>query len=171
LAQGAILVWSGGGTRLKATMGQMIWGLRSKAVYGRVLTISRLSRWSIGYYNDTANTAKTSAMNAAAANGVLGEYYSEADTRVPTWLLTGETTAVTGLCGLDAAAQAGGAVDTDVAAAWLNDGVTPNGHVGRAFGEKDVHGFDLTFAAPESVSLIRVLTDPVAEKVFAAAHE
>jgi hypothetical protein len=40
-----------------------------------------------------------------------------------------------------------------------------------AFGEKGVHGFDLTFAAPKSVSLIRVLTDPVAEKVFAAAHE
>jgi hypothetical protein len=34
-----------------------------------------------------------------------------------------------------------------------------------------VHGFDLTFAAPKSVSLIRALTDPVAEKVLAAAHE
>ena len=100
-------------------------------------------------------------MGAQAANGGLGEYYSEADTRVPTWLLTGDTTAVAGLCGLDAAAQAGGVVDTDVAATWLNDGIAPNGQRGRAFGEKSVHGFDLTFAAPKSVSLLRVLTDPV----------
>ena len=33
-----------------------------------------------------------------------------------------------------------------------------------------MHGFDLTFAAPKSVSLIRALTDDVAEKVLAAAH-
>jgi conjugative relaxase-like TrwC/TraI family protein len=163
--------WSGWGARLKQTAGQVIWGLTSEAVRGRVLTISRLTRWSIGYYNDTANAAKQSAMSAEAANGGLGEYYSEADTRAPTWLLTGDQGAVAALCGLDAAALAGGVVDTDVAATWLNDGDAPNGNAGRAFGEKSVHGFDLTFAAPKSVSLIRVLTDPVAEKVFAAAHE
>ena len=33
-----------------------------------------------------------------------------------------------------------------------------------------MHGFDLTFAAPKSVSLIRALTDDVAEKVLATAH-
>ncbi|MEU0497515.1 MobF family relaxase [Mycobacterium sp. NPDC006124] len=136
-----------------------------------MLTISRLTRWSIGYYNDTANRAKQSAMTAAGANGGLGEYYSEADTRVPTWLLTGDTPTVAKLCGLDESAQAGGVVDTEMAATWLNDGIAPNGARGRAFGEKGVHGFDLTFAAPKSVSLLRVLTDPVAEKVFAAAHE
>ena len=159
------------GNPAQVSAGQLVWGLTSKAVFGRVLTISRLSRWSIGYYNDTADAAKQSAMNAETANGGLGEYYSEADTRVPAWLLTGDTTAVVGLCGLDESTRAGGVVDTDVAAVWLNDGVTPNGRSGRAFGEKGVHGFDLTFAAPKSVSLIRVLTDPVAEKVFAAAHE
>ncbi len=35
--------------------------------------------------------------------------------------------------GLDAAAVAGGVADTDLAAAWLNDGVAPNGQSGRAF--------------------------------------
>jgi conjugative relaxase-like TrwC/TraI family protein len=163
--------WSGWGTRLKVSAGQLVWGLTSEAVFGRVLTISRLTWWSIGYYNDTANAAKNSAMSAQAANGGLGEYYSEADTRVPTWLLTGDTIAVAGLCGLDAAAIAGGMADTNVAATWLNDGIAPNDQTGRTFGEKSVHGFDLTFAAPKSVSLLRVLTDPVAEKVFAAAHE
>jgi hypothetical protein len=57
------------------------------------------------YYNDTANTARQSAMDRQAANG-LGEYHSEADTRIPTWLIVGDQVAVACLCGLDAAALA-----------------------------------------------------------------
>jgi hypothetical protein len=38
-----------------------------------VLTISRLSRWSINYYNDTANQAQAAAMDRQAAGGGLGE--------------------------------------------------------------------------------------------------
>ena len=91
-----------------------------------VLTISRLKRWSIRYYNDTATTAKQAGMDRQAANGGLGEYYSEADTRIPTWIITGEKAVVAGLCGLDAAALAGGVVDTAVAATWLDDGIAPN---------------------------------------------
>ena len=53
---------------------------------------------------------------------------------------------------------------------WLDDGQAPNGATGRAFTDKSVHGFDLTFAAPKSVSLLRALTDDIAEKVLAAAH-
>lgn len=56
-------------------------------------------------------------------------------------------------------------------ARWLDDGVTPNGAHGRAFGERGVHGFDLTFCAPKSVSLVRVLrTDDVVAKAIADAH-
>ena len=136
-----------------------------------MLTISRLSRWSIGYYNDTAQAARQSATDGAAAGGGLGEYYCEADTRTPTGLLVGDKAAVAERTGLDGAAVAGGAVDTAVAAAWLDDGLAPNGVHGRAFSKAGVHGFDLTFAAPKSVSLMRALTDPVADKVMAAAHE
>jgi hypothetical protein len=78
----------------------------------------------------------------------LGEYYSEADTRTPTWLLVGDAATMAELTGLDVAAVAGGVVDTGVAAAWLDDGVAPNGVCGRAFSKGSVHGFDLTFAAP-----------------------
>ena len=46
----------------------------------------------------------------------------------------------------------GGFVDTAVAARWLDDGIAPKGASGRAFTEKSMHGFDLTFAAPRSVS-------------------
>ena len=56
-------------------------------------------------------------------------------------------------------------------ARWLDDGVAPNGACGRAFGERGVHGFDLTFCAPKSVSLIRALRgDDVVDKAIADAH-
>ena len=34
-----------------------------------------------------------------------------------------------------------------------------------------MHGFDLTFGAPKSVSLLRALTDDIGEKVMQAAHQ
>ena len=37
-----------------------------------MLTISRLSRWSINYYNDTAREARQAGGGSAAANGGLG---------------------------------------------------------------------------------------------------
>jgi conjugative relaxase-like TrwC/TraI family protein len=172
LAQGAILVVVGLGSAAETFTGVVdLTGIPNFRTVLKVLTISRLKRWSIRYYNDTADTAKQAGLDRQAANGGLGEYYSEADTRVPTWLVTGDRAVVAALCGLDDAALAGGAVDTAVATAWLDDGIAPNGQCGRAFTATSVHGFDLTFAVPKSVSLVRALTDPVAEKVLAAAHE
>ncbi|MGO9154705.1 MobF family relaxase [Mycobacterium sp.] len=136
-----------------------------------MLTISRLSRWSINYYNDTANQAQAAAMDRQAAGGGLGEYYSESDTRVPTWVVAGDAAAVGELTGLDAAALHGGFADTTVAARWLDDGIAPNGASGRVFTAGSVHGFDLTFAAPKSVSLLRALTDDIGEKTMVMAHQ
>lgn len=55
-----------------------------------MLTISRLSRWSIAYYEKTANEAKQAAMDRAAAGDGFGQYYSEGDTRIPTWVVAGD---------------------------------------------------------------------------------
>ncbi|WAJ47985.1 relaxase domain-containing protein (plasmid) [Mycobacterium sp. Aquia_216] len=135
-----------------------------------MLTISRLSRWSIAYYEKTANEAKQAAMDRVAAGGGLGEYYSEGDTRVPTWVVAGDAVRVGELTGLSGAALASGFADGDVATTWLDDGIAPNGAAGRAFTKESVHGFDLTFAAPKSVSLLRALTSEINEKVVAEAH-
>lgn len=43
-------------------------------VGGLVLTISKLKRWSINYYNDTAQAAGQAPKDAQRANGGLGEY-------------------------------------------------------------------------------------------------
>src|SRR6185312_4689266 len=92
-----------------------------------VLTISRLSRWSIAYYEKTADKAKQAAMGRQAAGGGLGEYYGEGDTRAPTWIVVGDAARVAALTGLSAAAVAGGFAQGDEVTAWLDDGVAPNG--------------------------------------------
>ncbi len=136
-----------------------------------MLTISRLSRWSINYYNDTARQAAQDSLDRQRANGGLGEYYSEGDTRAPTWLIAGDAARTVELVGLDGRAADGGTADPDVVQRWLDDGIAPNGQAGRAFTKGSVHGFDLTFAAPKSVSLLRALTDDRAEKAMRAAHQ
>jgi len=137
-----------------------------------VLTISKLKRWSINYYIDTARGAETASRDLARAGGGLGEYYSEHETRTPTWLLAGDAHTVATLVGLADAQRAGGEADAQPVARWLDDGVTPNGAHGRAFGQRGVHGFDLTFCAPKSVSLVRALRgdDDVLSKAIADAH-
>jgi conjugative relaxase-like TrwC/TraI family protein len=138
---------------------------------GLVLTISKLKRWSINYYIDTARAAATASRDAARTGGGLGEYYSEHETRTPTWLLAGDTHTTARLVGLTDAQRAGGEADAELVARWLDDGVAPNGAQGRAFGQRGVHGFDLTFCAPKSVSLARAVRgDDVLSKAIADAH-
>jgi conjugative relaxase-like TrwC/TraI family protein len=136
-----------------------------------MLTISKLTRWSINYYADTAETAARASRDRTRAGGGLGEYYSERETRTPAWLLVGDAHTVARLVGLTDARRAGGDADAELVARWLDDGITPNGAHGRAFGQRGVHGFDLTFCAPKSVSLVRALrTDDVVAKAIADAH-
>jgi conjugative relaxase-like TrwC/TraI family protein len=136
-----------------------------------LLTIAKLSRWSINYYNDTANVVGQAVRDARKAGGGLGEYYTEHDTRTPVWLCAGDTHTADKLVGLTDMQRAGGQADTEVVARWLDDGVAPNGECGRAFGIRGVHGFDLTFCAPKSVSLIRALkADDVENKAILNAH-
>jgi hypothetical protein len=136
-----------------------------------LLTISKLKRWSISYYIDTASTAERATRDLRHSNGGLGEYYGGHETRTPVWLLTGDARRVAALTGLTEAQRAGGAADSAVVARWLDEGTAPHGGRGRAFGAPGVHGFDLTFAAPKSVSLIRALRgDDVSIKATADAH-
>jgi conjugative relaxase-like TrwC/TraI family protein len=136
-----------------------------------VLTISKLKRWSINYYIDTASTAEHAAKNRQRTGGGLGEYYSESETRTPVWLCAGNGRAAAALVGLTDPQRAGGEADAVVVARWLDDGVAPNGARGRTLGARGVHGFDLTFCAPKSVSLVRALkADDVGAKAFADAH-
>ena len=136
-----------------------------------MLTISRLSRWSINYYNDTARQAAQAGLDRQRANGGLGEYYSQGDTREPAWLIAGDAVRTADLVGLDGRAVEGGSADPEVVRRWLDEGISRNDAAGRAFTKGSVHGFDLTFAAPRSVSLPRALTDERGEKTMQVAHQ
>jgi hypothetical protein len=59
--------WSGWGARPKPSVGQRGLGFENFRRCLAVLTISRLSRWSIRYYNDTADAARAAAMDRTAA--------------------------------------------------------------------------------------------------------
>ena len=136
-----------------------------------MLTPAKLGRWSVSYYVDTARDATAAARDARARNGGLGEYYSESETRMPTWLVAGEEPIrAAELVGLTRGDALGGAADLDVVTRWLDDGMVPSREVGRAFRAGSVHGFDLTFCAPKSVSLLRAFGDDVTDKAVADAH-
>lgn len=135
-----------------------------------MLTCSPLKLWSIDYYNRTAREAGQAAKDAVAANGGLGEYYSEHDTRAPVWLVTGDTHSAAALVGLSDEQRAGGLADLDVVQRWLDAGIAPNGCCGRRFAESDNHGIDMTFCAPKSLSLLRAFGDDVVQKAVLDAH-
>ena len=88
-----------------------------------VLTIAKLSRWSVNYYNDTARAVGQAARDAQSAGGGLAEYYAERDTRTPVWTCVGDTRAVAELVGLGDGSRVGGDADPDVVARWLDEGV------------------------------------------------
>ncbi|MFS0901378.1 MobF family relaxase, partial [Mycolicibacterium litorale] len=136
-----------------------------------MLTVAKLSLWSVNYYNDTARAVGAAARDAQAAGGGLAEYYAERDTRTPVWTCAGNARVVADLVGLGESERGGGDADPDVVARWLDDGVAPSGECGRAHGKGGVHGFDLTFCAPKSVSLVRVFGDDVVDKAVSAAHQ
>lgn len=134
-----------------------------------MLTIAKLGAWSVSYYVDTARSAAAATLESRAAGGGLGEYYSESETRAPVWFSAGrDTTAARGLTG---AGRDGENADLDAVTRWLDDGESPCGASGRAFGQRaSVHGYDLTFCAPKSVSLMRGLGNDVTGKAVADAH-
>lgn len=136
-----------------------------------MLTLAKLRKGSVQYYNDTARAATSAGMDAAKANGGLGEYYSEHDTREPVWIVAGDAEKVGALCGLGAAELAGGRADKDAVARWLDAGIAPNGAHGRKFSARSNHGFDLTFCAPKSASMLRALDiEGVLSKAVVEAH-
>lgn len=136
-----------------------------------LLTIAKLSLWSVNYYNDTARAVGQAARDAQSAGGGLAEYYAERNTRTPVWTCVGDTRAAAELVGLSDGSRTGGDADPDVVARWLDEGVAPSGDCGRAHGKGGVHGFDLTFCAPKSVSLVRAFGGDVVDKAVSAAHQ
>jgi hypothetical protein len=88
---------------------------------------------SIKYYNDTAHQAECSATKHHAAGGGIAEYYSEGETRDPSWLVVGDKPIVAAATGLRGSALDGGDADAEQARVWLDTGRALNGVSGKEF--------------------------------------
>ena len=130
--KGAILIWESASRTPKSKPLQLVSPVKIVGVVARVDDLAAIAL-EHQLYNDTARHASWAGLDRRRANGGLGEYYSEADTREPTWLIAGDAGHTAELVGLDGCAADGGAADPDVAARWLDDGIAPNGAAGRAF--------------------------------------
>lgn len=130
-----------------------------------MLTIARLHGESVSYYESTV------AADSDAALGPDG-YYSEDGTKPARgWVVAKAVESFDRVCdrlGVENGARVRGESVRD----WFNKALAPSGEkLGRAPGARGVPGFDLTFCAPKSVSLVWGLTrDAEVRSVVNKAH-
>lgn len=106
-----------------------------------MLTIAKMGVHSVAYYQSTVDE-----------NRGPDSYYSEDGKQPASVWVRGENVAeVSAFLGTNNGAVASGKAVDD----WFNKAVAPSGErLGKALGDKGVPGFDLTFCAPKSVSLL-----------------
>lgn len=123
-----------------------------------MLTIARMHSESVAYYESTVDAER-------AQNLGPGAYYSEDGTRpAEAWIVArtdDKQAAVAEFLGTEPGAELGG----ETVQKWFNRALAPGGNkLGRRPGERGVPGFDLTFCAPKSVSLVWGLSESEATR-------
>lgn len=118
-----------------------------------MLTIARMHSESVAYYESTVDSERAQNLGPDA-------YYSEDGTRpAEAWIVARteqKQAAVAEFLGTEPGTELGG----DVVQKWFNRALSPSGNkLGRRPGERGVPGFDLTFCAPKSVSLVWGLSE------------
>ncbi|WP_312802036.1 MobF family relaxase [Corynebacterium variabile] len=142
-----------------------------------MLTIAKLHSESVAYYESTVDPEKAvaaSGSEAAAGDTPAGPdgYYSEDGTAPATAWINGvdatQSVALAKFLGVRSGEQLDGAA----VRGWFNRMRAPSGaKLGRKPGPTTLPGYDLTFCAPKSVSVLWGLTDSPAVRVAVdAAH-
>ncbi|PVY22500.1 MobF family relaxase, partial [Williamsia muralis] len=122
-----------------------------------MLTISKLDARSIDYYE--------SELEQKEGRGLLDDgYYREGGDSVPeAWIAArlGEDESAVAAAAVGPGVKRGQLLEASETRAWLGECKSCDGErsLGRAPSEKSVRGFDLTFAAPKSVSMVWALGD------------
>lgn len=116
------------------------WSRRWRVV-GAVLTIAKMHSQSVAYYESTVD-------DAPGPDG----YYSEAGSApAQAWVKSENAAGYARLLGV----EQGQVLSGGEVASWFNKVTSPKGQkLGRALREDGVPGFDLTFCAPKSVSVL-----------------
>ena len=109
-----------------------------------MLTIARMNAHSVAYYQSTVEE-----------NQGPDSYYSEDGTKpAEAWIKASHATNST-FVSTHLGVENGETVDGKTVHDWFDNAVAPSGaKLGRAPGADGVPGFDLTFCAPKSVSLL-----------------
>lgn len=142
-----------------------------------MLTIAKLHSESVAYYESTVDPEKAAAASGSEATsgdtpaGPDG-YYSEDGTAPATAWINGvddtHSVALAEFLGVDSGEQLDGAA----VRGWFNRMRAPSGaKLGRKAGPTTLPGYDLTFCAPKSVSVLWGLTDsPAVRAAVDATH-
>ena len=127
-----------------------------------MLTIARMNAHSVAYYQSTVEE-----------NQGPDSYYSEDGTKpAEVWIKAAHATNST-FVSTHLGVENGETVDGKTVHDWFDNAVAPSGaKLGRAPGADGVPGFDLTFCAPKSVSLLWGLgDDPELRTLIDHAHQ
>ena len=114
-----------------------------------MLTLAKLHSESVAYYESTVDKP----------HGIAGSYSENGRHPAMVWI-AGESAGAVAKMATALGVESGDVVDGELVRRWFNEAIAPNGSkLGRAPGSRGVLGFDLTFCAPKSVSLLWGLTD------------
>lgn len=124
-----------------------------------MLTIAKMGAHSVAYYQSTVDENR----------GPVSYYSEDGKQPASVWLRGEKLSEVSAFLGTTNGAVASGKTVDD----WFNKAVAPSGErLGKALGDKGVPGFDLTFCAPKSVSLLWAMgTDSDVRDIVDEAHQ
>ena len=132
-----------------------------------MMTAAKLGAGSTDYYESTV------AEGARIPGADMTDYYGEAgDAAARVFVVgrgDGERAEMESYLGVGD----GQVLDGLMVGAWFNEPIAPSGaSLGRAYSERSVYGYDVTTAAPKSVSMLWGLSDDaVVHEQIVAAHE
>lgn len=142
-----------------------------------MLTIAKLHSESVAYYESTVDPEK--AIAASGSEATSGDtpvgpdgYYSEDGTAPATAWINGVDTTQSVALAEFLGVSSGEQIDGAAVRGWFNRMRAPSGaKLGRKPGPTTLPGYDLTFCAPKSVSVLWGLTDsPSVRAAVDAAH-
>lgn len=130
-----------------------------------MLTIAKMHGESVAYYESTVDEGQYENLGPDG-------YYSEDGTKPAEAWVSARTDAQAAAVAEALGVGEGEQIRGERVRAWFNKAIAPSGvKLGRAPKESGVPGFDLTFCAPKSVSMLWGLTDDVAvRRVVDEAH-
>lgn len=132
-----------------------------------MMTAAKLGAGSTDYYE------KTTARDARIPGADMTDYYGEHGDAAPRAFVVGRDDEQRAALEQFLGVEHGQTLDGDTVATWFNKPVAPSGAaLGRAYTDRSVYGYDVTTAAPKSVSMLWGLSDdPDVHRAIEDAHQ